>query len=238
MDITIFPGKLSGSIAAIPSKSQAHRFLICAAFADSPTSIVCPQTSADMKATAVCLQALGANIVKTQAGFHVTPTKNIPKSANLFCRESGSTLRFLLPIVGALGVNAIFHLEGRLPKRPLSPLWEEMERMGCTLNRPTENTIQCQGRLRPGAYTIDGSVSSQFISGLLFAAALIPGTSTISITGKLESRPYIQMTQQAMALFAIADNRSSICGGKPFHSPGNLTVEGDWGNYWLILPVL
>ena len=167
MDITIQPGKLCGTVAAIPSKSQAHRLLICAALADKETTLLCPQTNQDIEATAECLRTLGADIRRTEAGYCVTPVSGIPKSAVLDCRESGSTLRFMLPIVGALGVDATLQMEGRLPQRPLSPLWEELERMGCTLTRPTESTIRCCGKLRPGAYTIAGNVSSQFVTGLL-----------------------------------------------------------------------
>ena len=220
MDITIQPGDLSGTISIIPSKSQAHRYLICAAFAATPTTLLCPETNRDIEATADCLRALGAGILRTDAGYEILPIVNIPESAILNCCESGSTLRFLLPIVGALGVDATFHMAGRLPQRPLSPLWEEMQRMGCTLTRPTENTIRCQGNLQPGAYSIDGSVSSQFISGLSFALPLIDGETTLSITGKLESKPYIDMTRCAMELFRYP--------GAP--SPGTITVEGDWSN--------
>ena len=169
MDITIQPGLLSGSIAAIPSKSQAHRLLICAAFADKKTVLVCPDTNRDIEATAHCLNALGAKVIRTERGYDITPISQIPQKATLNCCESGSTLRFLLPIAGALGVDTTFLMEGRLPQRPLSPLWEELERTGCTLSRPTDNTIRCAGRLKSGKFTISGGVSSQFITGLLFA---------------------------------------------------------------------
>ena len=146
------------------------------------------------------------------------------------CCESGSTLRFMLPIAGALGVDTTFKLAGRLSSRPLSPLWEEMERMGCTLTRPTEDTIRCHGKLKCGDYSIDGSVSSQFITGLLLALSLHKGKSRLSITGKVESKPYITMTEQAMALFGAPD----------YHSPGLVTVEGDWSNgaFWLAAKAL
>lgn len=229
MDITIFPEKLQGNVTVIPSKSQAHRYLICAAFANSDTHIVCPETSRDIEATADCLRALGAEITRTEDGYSVNPVKHIPKSALLPCGESGSTLRFLLPIAGALGMDATFYMEGRLPNRPLSPLWEEMERMGCTLSRPSPDTIRCQGQLRPGAYSMDGSVSSQYITGLLLAQCLMGKKPTLALTGNVESRPYIDLTRQAISRF----------GGKPggggFHSPGWLRVEGDWsaGAFWL-----
>ncbi|MBP3674331.1 MAG: 3-phosphoshikimate 1-carboxyvinyltransferase [Oscillospiraceae bacterium] len=220
MDITIQPRKLRGPITAIPSKSQAHRLLICAAFADRETELICPDTNRDIEATADCLNALGASIKRTENGYVARPIDHVPNFAILNCCESGSTLRFMLPIAGALGVDTIFQMEGRLPQRPLSPLWEEMERMGCTITRPTPDTIRCQGRLRRGNYSIDGGVSSQFITGLLFALSLIPGESHLEITGKIESKPYIDMTKKAMELF----------GAPAYRSPGKITVEGDWSN--------
>ena len=220
MDITIHPGLLTGTLTAIPSKSQAHRFLICAAFADNTTALICPETNRDIEATADCLRNLGAEIRRTPEGYHIVPAKQIPAVAVLPCGESGSTLRFMLPIVGALGVDTTFVMEGRLPQRPLSPLWEEMERMDCVLSRPTANTIRCQGKLSAGEYSIDGGVSSQFITGLLFATALIDQDSHITVTGKLESKPYIDMTKQALELFQAPN----------FHSPGVVQVEGDWSN--------
>ena len=240
MDLTISPGNLGGELQIIPSKSQAHRLLICAAFADAPTELICPETNRDIEATAACLSALGAAVRRTPTGYSVTPCACIPESACLRCGESGSTLRFLLPIVGALGVSAVFQLEGRLPQRPLSPLWEEMERMGCQLQFISDHELLCQGQLRSGDYTINGSVSSQFITGLLFAAALMKGDSVIHITGTLESKPYVDMTLQAMAQFGICVTNLHVSGGRQFHSPGQLTVEGDWSNgaFWLAAEAL
>ena len=229
MDIRIFPGKLQGNIAAIPSKSQAHRLLICAALADGETMLICPDTNRDIEATADCLRSLGAEIRRTDWGYLVRKIKTIPKTATLNCEESGSTLRFLLPIVGALGVDATFQLSGRLPYRPLSPLWEEMERMGCHLSRPTETTIRCCGQLMPGEYQIDGGVSSQFITGLLFACSLLSNTSHITIMGNLESKPYVDMTLDALKVFGRSVSGFTVTPGR-FISPGEITVEGDWSN--------
>ena len=224
MDITIHPSFLRGDITIIPSKSIAHRLLICAAFADRPTQLHCPQSNRDIDATVDCLNALGADICKTDSGFIVTPTCRIPKSAILNCCESGSTLRFLLPIVGALGVDATFVMEGRLPQRPLSPLAEEMERMGCTLSRPTESTLRCQGKLKNGEYCISGDVSSQYITGLSFALCLMPPGSTLRITGQIQSKPYLDLTAEAITRFGGGHGKEG------FHSPGYITVEGDWSN--------
>lgn len=230
MDLTIYPGKLSGEIQAIPSKSQAHRLLICAAFSDKETILECPQINADIEATARCLNALGADILRTSSGYRVMPAVKFPETATIDCGESGSTLRFLLPIVCALGIHATIQMHGRLPYRPLSPLWEELERMGAFLTRPTETTIQTSGKLRCGNYVISGNVSSQYISGLLFATALLDGDSTIKITDTLESKPYIDMTQLALKTFGVSTENFQISGSYPFCSPGRLTVEGDWSN--------
>ena len=227
MDITIQPRTLRGEITVIPSKSQAHRLLICAAFADAPTVLVCPESSRDMDATAGCLNALGAEIARTENGYTVLPAREIPNRAELQVHDSGSTLRFLLPVSGALGVDTIFRMEGRLPQRPLSPMWEEMERMGCTLSRPTADTIRCTGKLRPGHYRIDGSVSSQYITGLTLALSLLGAPSELEITGRIESKPYIQLTKDAISLFGADPDRP---GTRQFHSPGTLSVEGDWSN--------
>ncbi len=224
MDITITPRPLRGNVTVIPSKSQAHRLLICAALADNPTQLVCPETNRDIEATVDCLNALGARINRNDSSYNIIPISSPPEAAILHCCESGSTLRFMLPIAGAMGVDATFLMEGRLPSRPLSPLWEEMERMGCQLTRPTDNTLRCQGKLRPGNYHIDGGVSSQYITGLLFALSLI-GDSHLQITGNIESAPYIALTHCAMSAFHAPT----------YHSPGYIMVEGDWSNgaFWL-----
>lgn len=227
MDITITPRRLHGRIEVIPSKSQAHRVLICSAFSDRPSRIYCAETNRDIEATAECLRALGAQILRTDCGYRVFPMETPPKQAVLPCAESGSTLRFLLPVAGALGVDTVFTMEGRLPQRPLSPLWEEMEQMGCRLTRPTENTIYCTGKLHPGTYWIDGGVSSQYITGLLFALSLLKSESCLKITGNIESRPYIEMTRSTLRCFETDPDHP---GAEPFHSPGEIRIEGDWSN--------
>lgn len=220
MDLLLHPRALSGDLTILPSKSLAHRYLILAALALGETTILCPQTSRDMEATAACLNALGAGITRTEEGFHVRPIDRLPEKAELPCRDSGSTLRFLLPVVGALGVEGTFRLEGRLAQRPLSPLWEEMNRMGCFLDRPDPSAVRCRGRLRAGEYHLDGSVSSQFLTGLMLALPLIPGHATLIVLGEPASRPYLDLTREALDRF----------GGGPYRSPGKISVEGDWSN--------
>ena len=224
MDITIFPKKLNGPINAMPSKSQAHRVLICAALSDNSTMMICPDTNRDIEATVACLNAIGAQITRTTEGYNILPITKAKESAHIHCGESGSTLRFMLPIVGALGIDTTIHMEGRLPNRPLSPLWEEMERMGCSLSRPTTDTIRCTGKLLPGTYTIDGGVSSQYITGLMLALPLIGDNASIQVTGTLQSESYVKLTNQVLTLF------QSEAHGSTYHSPGIIRIEGDWSN--------
>ena len=230
MDLRIFPGKLTGQTAAIPSKSQAHRLLICAALSDGPTQLHCAQSNRDLDATAACLNALGAEVRATETGFSVRPMEHIPAKATLPCGESGSTLRFLLPLAAALGVEATFRLEGRLPQRPLSPLWEELERKGCQLSRPTPDTILCRGQLQPGSFRLSGSISSQYFTGLMLALPLLSGSSRLLVQGQLESKPYVDMTRQTLALFGVQADLGEIQGFQRYQSPGRVTVEGDWSN--------
>ena len=239
MTMTLTPAKISGSIAAIASKSQAHRLLICAAFADRPTKIVCTETSKDIEATASCLAALGAQISYSAETFTVIPVQKPLENAVLDCGESGSTLRFLLPIVAALGCGAELVMHGRLPDRPLSPLWQLLIENGIELTKPSKNILRVRGKLSCGTYPIAGNVSSQFISGLLFATALIGGDSDIMLTTPLESAPYLDMTLQALRLFGIEvegeSNRFHLPSGQRYRSCDTLRVEGDWSNaaFWL-----
>ena len=220
MTQTIPKTHISGTIAAIPSKSAAHRLYICAALADSSTEISCQSTSRDIEATKACLAAM-------KNGERLLP-----------CGESGSTLRFLLPVVAALGLEVDFLMEGRLPDRPLAPLDAQLEAHGVTLSRPRHELLHVSGKLQPGDYVLPGDVSSQYISGLLFALPLLEGTSTLTVTGKVESAPYIAMTLDALSQFGVRpklENNVYTISPTPYVSPGTASVEGDWSNaaFWL-----
>lgn len=251
MDMTIFPEKLQGKVNAIPSKSQAHRLLVCAALADKSTTIEIPTICDDLIATIGCITGFGAEIEHHFGQSEViTPIQKIPTSSICNCGESGSTLRFMLPLAGYLGIDTLFMLEGRLPYRPLSPLWEEMERHGCRLSWVSRSELQTitgrisqkvtaglhlTGKLRPGHYRIDGNVSSQFISGLLMALPLLDGESYLELLGSVESKPYIDMTLQTLAQFGISWTDLRTPGNQHFQSPGTVAVEGDWSSaaFWL-----
>ena len=245
MDITVFPGRLNGTIGAVPSKSQAHRALICAALADGPTRIECDGESGDIAATVACLKALGAEIRREAGGYSVIPNSEfrIPnlraKPVMLPCGESGSTFRFLLPIVCALGRDVSFIPKGRLPQRPLSPLIDELVRHGCSLSALGAVPFHASGQLVPGRYSMDAGVSSQFVSGLLFALPMLGGDSELRLDGRAESFPYVELTLAMLEVFGIKADFDgavfSIPGGQAYRSPGAVRIEGDWSNaaFWL-----
>ena len=239
MKAVIEPSALSGEIEAIASKSQAHRLLICAALADKTTVVRCATVSADIEATAACMRALGARIERTDGAFTVEPIRELPASAVIDCGESGSTLRFLLPVVCALGVETTIVMHGRLPERPLSPLWEELEAHGAKLSRPAKDAIAVSGRIGGGTYTLAADVSSQFISGLLFALPLTGACGRIELTGTVESAGYIDMTVRALRVFGVTASADphgyTLSPSAKYVSPGSVTVEGDWSNaaFWI-----
>ena len=233
MTRTVAPGPRAGVIQIPASKSQAHRMLICAALSREPSRLILDGFSADIEATMQCLEALGARCEETATGLSVTPVGVCPAQARLDVGESGSTLRFLLPVLGALGVQAEIRMHGRLPERPLSPLWEVLEAHGMRLQQ--DGTIlHTDGQLIAGDYSLPGNVSSQFISGLLFALPLLGGNSTLTVTGALQSARYVSMTEQALAEAGILTKKDGpvwqIGGGQRYASPAVQTVEGDWSN--------
>ena len=234
MKRTITPGARTGRVRIPASKSQAHRLLICAALGEEKTEVVCDGVSADIAATAKCLSALGAKMEESETGFLVSPIKKVPEGrCDLYCGESGSTLRFLLPIVGALGAQAVFHREGRLPQRPLAPLDGVLAAHGMTLTEDGD-LLLCSGRLQAGDYEIAGNVSSQYISGLLMALPRLSADSTLTVTGNLESAAYVAMTEDALRLSKIEFPKNGstyvISGGQKFRLPVRTVVEGDWSN--------
>ena len=159
MNITIAPGPRTGSIRVPASKSQAHRLLICAALGTHPVRLRLDGRSKDIDATASCLRALGAEIEVQDDALTVCPIRAVPQApCHLFCGESGSTLRFLLPVCGALGAQAVFHMEGRLPERPLAPLDRQLLAHGMTL-RQEGALLYAGGRLTGGAFSLPPDMS-------------------------------------------------------------------------------
>ncbi len=224
-----------GTVFAPPSKSMAHRLLICAALSKGKSKIYNVALSRDITATIICLTSLGAKIevfddfIAVQ-GINIANIKT-PVKAN--CIESGSTLRFMIPLMLLTGVDCCLTGSEYLFSRPLS-VYEEIARKNNFKFIKSNNQIELQGKLKSGTYEIDGDISSQFISGLLFALPLLNSDSFIKINGKLESRPYVDLTIDALRQFGVTadflnDNKIYIKGGQEYLS-GEATVEGDYSN--------
>ena len=234
MSRVVFPGALSGQFRAPASKSHAHRLLICAALGHASVRVSCDTFSDDILATIDCLNAMGAKITHAGGTISVSPifANGSPDGVcHLYCKESGSTLRFLLPVVGALGLDAVFHMEGRLPERPLHPFDEALTAHGMQI-RQDGATLHVSGKLLAGSFALPGNVSSQYLSGLLFALPLLPGSSTLTITGALQSASYLAMTEDAVLnsgiRFSKSQNVFTIPGNQAYCLPNGLAAEGDW----------
>jgi len=229
MNIEITPKALSGSIKIPPSKSISHRALICAALSKGESVITDLLGCEDIDATCSALEALGATF-RTENG--VTYVKGIeapPEKAEIDCRESGSTLRFLLPVAAALGVEATFTGCGKLPTRPITPYLDEFRKHGVEFLSETM-PYHIKGKLTSGVFSVPGDISSQFITGLLFALPLIEGNSTIVLTSPLQSKPYADITLQCMSAYGIETlefNGNYSVKGIQQYKATNYTIEGD-----------
>lgn len=249
MNITITPGKLSGAVTPPPSKSQAHRLLIAAALADGESHLDNVARSQDIEATISCLDNLGAGFTwegsrLTVRGMGANPMSPLRRMAypHLDCGESGSTLRFLIPVALAVRGGGIFTGRGRLMERPLAPYFDLFDEKGIFHERK-DGVLTVTGMLSPGEYRLPGDVSSQFVTGLLYALPLLEGDSEIILTSPLESRGYVDMTLEALGQFGVSveawENGWHIPGGQ-LYQPRSLTVEGDWSQagFWYAAQVL
>ena len=216
MNVTITPGLLRGAITPPPSKSQAHRLLIAAALADGESRIEHLADSQDIQATRRCMAALKA------------PGEDLPV---LDCGESGSTLRFLIPVALALRGGGRFTGRGRLMERPQKPYFDLFDEKGIAY-RQEDGVLTVQGRLTPGTFALPGDVSSQFVTGLLYALPLLEGDSRITLTTPLESRGYVDMTLEALERFGIRaecpDGRTLRVPGGQTYRPCRAAVESDY----------
>ncbi len=264
MDIKVYPGSLKGEVKAPPSKSMAHRALICAALSDGTSHIIGVSNSKDMDATIGCMTALGAVMHRMENGDTVsigipmvrgvacsscagcgsgggcgTPAADAPIPV-LDCIESGSTLRFVLPIAAALGTECQFIGSGKLPERPMTPLADEMKKHGIEFLPDGRDSLPftIKGQLTPGVFEIPGNISSQYISGLIFALPMLNGDSEIRIIGELESASYVELTLEMVKQFGITVEKTDwgfrIPGGQKYKG-GEVEVEGDYSNaaFWM-----
>ncbi len=239
MNVHIEPRPLAGQIPAVASKSDAHRLLICAALADGPVNLGLQTLSQDILATMDCLRALGAGV--RQIGpdtWRIDPLQSPASAPTLDCGESGSTLRFLLPLAGALGAEAAFQGRGRLPQRPLTQLTDQLREHGMTFSGPSL-PFSVGGRLKGGVFRLPGGVSSQFVTGLLLCSPLLEGGCQTEIEGRMESAAYVELTLSAMARFSVQAERLETgwraVPGQRYRSPGRVQAQGDWSNsaFWL-----
>lgn len=229
----ILPSKIKGEIDIIASKSYAHRLLICAALSDRPTRIKISSINDDIKATIKALSAFGTKVEIDKSTITVTPASPVKMHAFINCMESGSTLRFMLPVAAMICKYSMFIGSGKLPNRPILPLIEVMRQNGAIVKND-RLPLSVSAKLKGGIYKLGGDISSQFVSGLMFALVLAEGDSQIHITGKLESKLYVDMTIKALMDFGIKIKAESygyyIKGGQKYKSPGTASVEGDWSS--------
>ncbi len=244
MTLTITPAKLQGTITPPPSKSQAHRLLIAAALAEGKSVIQNISRSQDMEATLRCLTELGAEYERageklTLRGLGGNPMSPMGRMAlpRLDCGESGSTLRFLIPVALAVRGGGIFTGQGRLMERPQGPYFDLFEEKGISYEQKG-GTLTVQGRLEAGVYRLPGNVSSQFVTGLLYALPLLEGDSKIMLTTDLESRDYVEMTLRALEAYGVKghwmDERTLAVPGWQTYKARDLAVEADWSQagFW------
>lgn len=230
--VKVMPSVFKGEVTLPPSKSDVHRAILCAALSKGKSIISPVDMSQDISATIECAKALGAEITVDGNTAYVDGTnlfKN--KTASLDCRESGSTLRFFIPVAAAGGVTATFTGKGRLPQRPIGIYLDCLPKAGVTCTTQGGLPLTVNGTLQGGEFTVPGNVSSQFITGLLLALPLTNKDSTITLTCDLQSVGYINMTIRTMAQFGVkvdvTKNGYFIKGGQSY-KPCSYTCEGDW----------
>ena len=205
MYVEISAKQVNGTIEILSSKSELHRMIILACLKKSQTRIFYSgKASEDVNATVDCMRKIGVLIKEENNCFTVIPPqKFIKNGVEINVKESGSTLRFLLPVFSALGISYVVHTEGRLSLRPLSPLYELMQENGVTLGKNGVYPMSVSGLLLGNKYEIDGGVSSQFITGLLLSLVAKNKGGSITVTGKFESKPYVDLTVDVMKKMGI-----------------------------------
>jgi 3-phosphoshikimate 1-carboxyvinyltransferase len=240
MMASIFPQPLNGKIEAISSKADAHRLILASFLSKNHTDIeLIHPLGKDIKATINCIQALGCIVETKTNGITIHPCDRPNSEAVLDCKESGTTLRFLVPIVATLGGKYKFFGNGSLPNRPITELLEALCANGCKTNS-NSLPFEISGELTAGRYVLPGNITSQYFSGLLFALPLLAGDSEIILSNPIESELYVDMTINTLKIFGIniAKTKSGyyILGKQEYKTPENIiSAEGDWSNsaFWL-----
>ena len=232
MNVTIWPGKLAGTILPPSSKSQGHRYVIAAALAAGESVIGNLSFSEDIEATLRCMETLGAIVKRQMDGATLRGGPCPAEIPVLDCGESGSTLRFLIPVVLALAGGGVFRGRGRLMQRPQEPYFAIFRKKGIAFSAEGD-TLTIKGRLTPDVFELPGNVSSQFITGLMYALPLLDGDSEIRLTSPLESAGYVDMTRDALKTFGveICDEKEDLFffDGKTVLIEKDLLTEGQTG---------
>ncbi|MDX9917589.1 MAG: 3-phosphoshikimate 1-carboxyvinyltransferase [Gudongella sp.] len=229
--IRVKGNNLGGKVRAIASKSYAHRAIIGAALADGKSKIKFFESSEDIETTLAAIIALGAEVNRVEDGVEITPISKRDSTPVVDASESGTTLRMMLPVAAALYDQFRFRGRGRLRERPIIELMNAMEPMGVSFDSHTL-PFECTGKLRSGKFVIPGNISSQYISGLLFATPLLDQASEIELTTKLESKAYVKMTLEILEKFGISieTTESGYKIEPQKFKPIDYLVEGDWSN--------
>ena len=241
MNVTVIPAQLKGTVTPPPSKSQAHRVLIAAALSGGVSRIDNVAMSQDIKATLRCLRALGLGVEREDAALKLhglgNSIRQVPPFPILDCGESGSTLRFLIPAALVVCGEGVFAGRGRLMERPLKPYFDLFDEKGI-FHEQKDGRLTARGLLTPGEYRLPGNVSSQFVTGLLYALPLLDGDSGVVLTSPLESRGYVDMTLDVLEKFGVQVENQNYT---RFLIPGNQTfqardmaIEADWSQagFW------
>lgn len=243
MDITITPGRLAGTVAVPPSKSDLHRKCIAAAFCAGETAIRASALCGDTRATLDCLAAMGFAVSFDGQAVRVGARDEAVRTAVLDCGESGSTARFLLPAAAYFLDSATLTGHGRLPERPFAALTDALRACGTAVSGDLLPITVSRG-LHPGVYRLRGDVSSQFLTGLLLALPALGQESRIELTTPLESAPYVELTNRVLRAFGVeveqTGNAFRIPAGAVYRAPEGLSAEGDWssGAFWLLAKAL
>lgn len=239
MDVKLTTGRLDGRIKAIAAKSHLHRVMICSALADQPTEILGKSKGADVHATRRVLEGLGASIFGREQGYIVLPIEKPIINAVVDAGESGSTLRFLLPVAAALGSGVTFEGAPGLARRPIKELLSAIEAGGASVYGDCL-PVHIVGKLKGGDYIIRGDISSQYLSGLMFALPIVEEDSRLIVEGVRVSTGYIDLTMDALAQFGVeivpTDYGYFIKGGQKYRSSKTAVIEGDWSNaaFWFV----
>ena len=234
MDIRVKGNGVKGEVKILSSKSELHRLLIISAFAKGKTRIeYYGEPSKDVLATLSCIRGLGATVIEEVGAFTVTPVEKITDEvAKICCGESGSTLRFILPVFSAVGKKLSITVKGRLNERPLSPMYEILAKNGVVLSENGVYPLTVNGQFTGGNIEIKGDISSQFISGILMALPLTKNGGSVKVIGDFQSRPYVDITIDAMRKFGVTvtekDGVFTVSG--KYNSTGKVVASGDWSN--------